>query len=603
MSKDFFVYNLEKMKENYPSFKEYQNYHVFTLFCMKYFYYKELNIPFDQDIVLEYLTDGANDGGIDAIFNDPTSESNDVIVIQSKYYTKTDLTINAVVGELHKIFETLNNLKLNKIEHLNSKVVSAYRNAISQMEDGARIKVVFFTSYETKNQVTKNNQPKKLSKYFKDYDIEFNFGDDIKAQVDICENSNLFIDDDKIKIDKRDNYLEYEDSVVVNISALSLQDLYNRRRNGLLGMNLRYYTNVRKKEVDDGIVATITNEPYNFWYKNNGIVIICDDYKIDGCEVRLKKFSIINGGQTTYRLSKINIEKDFYLQCKVVKAKGISRQDRDDFSLAISKATNSQKPIKNADLRANASEQLRLKERLKHCDVFYSTKKGEEIPVKKYPEPYQVAKMEQVGKLCLAGVLQMPGSSRSGSQKMYKDSNYYLIFGDEAKEQVIADLLKISYYYDLFRKKYIKNKIFDETTELPMMKNGKTFLIASIMFICKINYGVFTYNEISKDFDDIDSLKKNIKRMENMDKLITAKVDNEEEIFMEIFTDISTEVLASCYEDAMDRAREDNKTIVASDFLKADNNYYKYIIKRLWSRYNNRKRLKNNIDLICGKDS
>ena len=182
-------------------------------------------------------------------------------------------------------------------------------------------------------------------------DLEMNFRSDIEAQIELCDNGKLCVDYDKIAIDDKNNYLKYEDSIIVNISALSLQELQNRRRNGLLGMNLRYY--VRQKAVDTGIEKTIHKEPENFWYKNNGILIICDDYEIDGKEIKLWNFSIVNGGQTTNRIGKLDIEKDFYLQCKVVKSKGNTTQMKDKFALEIAEATNSQKPVKKADLKAN----------------------------------------------------------------------------------------------------------------------------------------------------------------------------------------------------------------------------------------------------------
>ena len=62
---------------------------------------------------------------------------------------------------------------------------------------------------------------------------------------------------------------------------------------------------------------------------------------------------------------------------------------------------------------------------------------------------------------------------------------------------MIADLLKVSYYYDRFTKEHIKDKGYDEKTVLPMMKNGRTFQYACITFLCKINYGVFTYETIA----------------------------------------------------------------------------------------------------------
>ena len=61
----------------------------------------------------------------------------------------------------------------------------------------------------------------------------------------------------------------------------------------------------------------------------------------------------------------------------------------------------------------------------------------------------------------------MPGSARSNSQRMYNDEYYYSIFGSEAKAGVIADLLKISYYYDKFVKtNRIDQAIYESEKEL-----------------------------------------------------------------------------------------------------------------------------------------
>ena len=97
----FFEHHIQSLKEKNPSFNKLQDYGLFTLLCMKYFFYSDSNVPFDQDLVIECFTDGANDGGIDAIFNDSSSENNDIIVVQSKYYNNSVLTFENVIGELY----------------------------------------------------------------------------------------------------------------------------------------------------------------------------------------------------------------------------------------------------------------------------------------------------------------------------------------------------------------------------------------------------------------------------------------------------------------------------------------------------------------------
>ena len=598
MEQDYFKFHIDNLKNKYPAFSHLKDYEAFSLLCIKYFFFGEAGIPFDQDLVLEYLTDGANDGGIDAIFNDPTSEGNDVIIVQSKYYEHSELSAQDVAGELYKINETIKLLQSNKVSGFNEKLVTAFRNATSQCEEHGEIRVCFFTSYQPKNKRERNKIEKNIKTYFDKYDLEMNFRTEVESQIELCDNGKLFVEYDKLELDRKDNYLEYEDSVIVNISAKSLQELQNRRRNGLLGMNLRYY--VRQKAVDSGIETTINKEPENFWYKNNGILIVCDDYDLDGTVIKLYNFSIVNGGQTTNRIGKLDIDKDFYLQCKVVKAKGKSKDDKDIFINNIAESTNSQKPIKKADLKANTPEQLRLKERLHKKHVYYITKKGDKTP-KQYTEPYQTATLDQVGKLGLAAILQMPGSARSNSQRMYNDEYYYSIFGSDVPEGVIAELLKISYYYDKFLKTDIKDKGYDEKTVLPMVKNGRTFQYACITFLCKINYGVFSYDMIPGLINNTDELKMVLRSMGDMKCIIKNHIENEEETFFEIFSEIGDEVLGYCFSDALDKAESEQKTLAPSNYLKSDLNYYKDVLKRLWRRYNSSKTLKNNINKICGK--
>ena len=55
--------------------------------------------------------------------------------------------------------------------------------------------------------------------------------------------------------------------------------------------------------VDTGIKRTLDKERENFWFLNNGIIIACTEYDIDGDTIKLTDFSIVNGGQTTASLA------------------------------------------------------------------------------------------------------------------------------------------------------------------------------------------------------------------------------------------------------------------------------------------------------------
>lgn len=87
----------------------------------------------------------------------------------------------------------------------------------------------------------------------------------------------------------------------------------------------------KKRDIDSSINETISRNPETFWFKNNGITIICDDFIVDGKQIKLKDFSIVNGGQTTTLLHKskeINKENDLYLPCKIIRTMGESEDEK-----------------------------------------------------------------------------------------------------------------------------------------------------------------------------------------------------------------------------------------------------------------------------------
>ena len=85
--------HIRELKEKYVTYNNMKEYDLFSFLCMKYFFFNEDDVPFDADIALYYFTDGPNDGGIDAVFNDPNSDDNDVIVMQCKYYDELQLLV------------------------------------------------------------------------------------------------------------------------------------------------------------------------------------------------------------------------------------------------------------------------------------------------------------------------------------------------------------------------------------------------------------------------------------------------------------------------------------------------------------------------------
>ena len=300
------------------------------------------------------IVDGPNDGSIDSICISGDGEYNQLDLVQTKY-TK-DFDITTVMGEIQNMKKTAENLRKQKYSQYSEKLTQRFANCVDDIEPND-IEFTYFTSAVPTEKLKKKARDQIIGD---DDNIQIFFGDEIQAHIECELQKTGRVDYGELRLDKPNNYLDYNgQAMIVNISALSLKELYAKYRRALLGLNLRYY--IRNKSVDQGLKEIIIAAPDKFWYLNNGLVIACEDYQRDGIILKLKQFSIVNGGQTTDRIFNIDFDKDFYLCCKVVKVSvGTEEKENIVTSQEIAIASNSQKPIKAKDMVANRPEQLAL---------------------------------------------------------------------------------------------------------------------------------------------------------------------------------------------------------------------------------------------------
>ena len=590
--KDFFLNEIEDLKNEEITLKDQNDSNLFTYLCLKYYFYFDSAIEDnDNSDILEAIVDGPSDGSIDALCNNWSAEENDVVCTQSKYYKTTEIDPTSIVGEISEMQKSINMLKKRKYSTFSGKVIDRYITTTDKAQTEA-IEYVFFTSY-----VPKPKKKKKIMALINEdlncENIQIFFGDDIKNYIEGCKEQNAYVDTGKLIIDKCENFLSYDDpdssssAIMVNISANSLKDLYIRMQRSLLGMNLRYY--IRNKAVDSGLKNTIQNAPNYFWFYNNGIVIACNYYKIDGNELKLEKFSIINGGQTTDMIRKIDFSGDFYLPCKVIQTNMEGKEGNYVRTDDIARATNSQKPIRPKDLVANAHEQQVLKGKLKQLKVQYITKNGETI-LKKFKDKNYHINIDRLGKLGLSGIIQIP-SSRSNSKILYDKSQgcYSQIFETE-HPQIYVDLLYIDNYFKSFQ----SSKEASKTMNQGLTRNSRTYMLASLSFLSLITQKPDCLDLLDDLDSDPEKTIKNIsKKIQELPSIIVNQLDNEDEILKNIFLEICNGSLFNAYclylEEDLD----------PSNFLKKKDSYYiilKYLRNQYIKTYD--KSLKNLSDIL-----
>lgn len=587
---DSIINQINALKEKYPSLRTKPDYYIFSAVCVEAHFYKNPENVLNENDFDEIIVDGCNDGGADIILSDPDSETCDLIIGQSKFYNR--IKKDDVINSLNKMVSFYSNMKAGHYEQVNSRVQSRFIKLNSETGEESKVHFVFYTSAKATKNFDAENIKKQILAQLPNSDaveISILFAEDINKEIETAKAMKPVVERGKIQIDDKDNYLLYGDNAaIVNASAFSIKELYATYNITLLAHNLRYH--ISGGNIDKEIRKTIKENPESFWLKNNGITIICDDFRIDGRDVHLKNFSIVNGGQTVYVLHKsksLDKNHDFWLSCKIIKTLGITETEKNEFSLEIAQAANSQKPIKPADLKANAPEQRSFATSMRAIGIFYQTKRGEKVP-KEFLTSYLHTKLLDVGKLCLAAIFQLPCKSRQKPSDVYLDKYYNPIFKDIPQKQIAPICKELLYINDYFTKKFLKpfnneNKDMPDASDRTSFSNvARTICIAFTALAARYYQENLSKEDIKllleKPSDD--SVYKKLRDIGNIKSLLPVKLytNSYDAILDKLFTAIIEEGI-TIYSDA----HENDPNLTAGNFLKNDDNYYKILRKR-WAK-------------------
>lgn len=598
----FIKTKIDQMKELNRSLRDKPDDYVFTALCIKSNYYKNPSLTFNESIINETIVDGTNDGGIDALLTDPNSDESNLVLVQSKYYK--EISFEDIANAITKMVRFYNDMINGNYGSVQQNVTRRFLNLNAEVGDESKIIFAFYTS-ANKNGIRKD----RIDRAFKAlvpnsdrFELCVLYSEDICDEIKEAESRRPSVESGKLLIDHANNFLEYGDeAIIANVSAFCIKELYGTNGLNLLARNLRYH--VTGSNIDRAIKESIKTDSDMFWYKNNGLTIICDEFEISGKEIKLKNFSIVNGGQTTYNLYKsndLNKQKDFYLPAKIIKVRGDTEDEKNLFALEIAKATNSQKAIKPVDLKANSPEQIRFAKTMRSNGIFYQTKRGEVVP-REFSEEYKNTDLSEVGKLSLAAIFQLPATSRNKPSALYNQEYYELMFnGDQDKiSKLTKELLYIDYYFkNIFLKKFDdKNKDNPNANELiPFAHNSRTTCIAFAAFASRYKSGNINNSKLTLLFNNIREgsysthLYNIFRDIDSITSLFPQSLFADKDEFDRVLHDLFDAIIKSGRKCFSNDRRHDS-SLNETNYLKKDNNYYS-ILKTEWDT------LSEKIDLI-----
>lgn len=457
------------------------------------------------------VTDGKDDGGIDfVIFDD--SDTQKLIIGQSK--NTNDLQPNKVVEELRKMKSTLNNFKsTSNLSIYNDNLKKALSEALDTFESESDINVEYYICTTANIDNTSAIENKILSDGQLDLttdEVSVYAFNRLTEELEHHYESKSTVDEYKFEIDEANNYLQYNSEkykgAFANISSKSLINLYNSKANdGLFDLNIRNY--FKSKGVDSGIIQTLNKYRSDFWFLNNGLTIVCTDFSFSGNSLKVKNFSIVNGGQTTYLIStyKGNNHDEFFIPCKLV-SNGEPIDDLSEvnarFFSQIAQATNTQKAISPRDLRSNSNEMISLQAHLLNkYRINLTIKKGTK-KIDKNKFDIEIAN-DQFAQIMTSFVYQQPGKARSSKMSLFEnDDNYKRVFRlkylkDQNKSDFVADLIRFNSVYTKVLNS-LKNNI-KKPVEADVLRNGRYMLMGLFGLLYTIVNNDYAVDELYQE--------------------------------------------------------------------------------------------------------
>ncbi len=353
------------------------------------------------------VTEGANDGGIDAYYIN--NEEKLVYLIQAKFrnsargYVKTDID-NKDLWRMDLERVTTGEKKSFDGHQYNKKILE-FQKKLRNLKNPSEYKfVVVLVANLTelqKKYILTTHFPKewdiKVFNYYKVYDellfpyIRDDFFNENKLSFNILLSS---ADKKPINYEVKTEYGVCT-IFMIFIPTEEIAKALTRYKNSILKYNPRTYLGMNakgvNKKIEDSILKKDTND---FVLLNNGITMLSTESlytentgKKRTGEITIKDPQIINGGQTSFTLSHIYkrfLKKEFAknpFKDKEVLLKVIVQNDTEKYNNItgpVSLATNNQSSISKGDLLSNHDSQAALQKYIfEEFDLYYERKKGE----------------------------------------------------------------------------------------------------------------------------------------------------------------------------------------------------------------------------------
>lgn len=166
-------------------------------------------------------------------------------------------------------------------------------------------------------------------------------------------------------------------SLVCHVDGKSLSETFAEHGEKLLQQNIRNSEGGTSANKDIYLTATSANSE-NFYFYNNGITILCDEWEYDQPSwiLRIKRPQIVNGGQTVRQIFAASEDKKLKKDVRVL-LRVISIGGNKEFAGNVAVNLNNQTLVKPSFLRSNHSFFIQMQHSLLPLGWYLERKPGD----------------------------------------------------------------------------------------------------------------------------------------------------------------------------------------------------------------------------------
>jgi AIPR protein len=364
----------------------------------------------------KFITDGKDDGGVDGYFID--TDHHIVYVIQSKFRTKEKTFEEKEIALEDLLAMEVRRIVDGKTTQANGNPyngkIRAMQREIGKIKDIGRYdyKVVLLANLDQEKVV-----PDKLRRVVDGYDVEvvdcekaygelvfpmvagtYYSAPDLQIKIDL---TNTAAGSARVRYFVTTQFGKSEITLLF-VPTSEIGRVLHKYRNSILKFNPRSFLGLKDNEVNEQIRATVEEQSTNeFALFNNGITLLSDSAVFNEstgqegvAQVVVTNPQIINGGQTAYTLSQLygdmqtrklppTIFDGKEVLLKIISTNTPSQDPGGHDGLKrlieqVSRATNSQTRVDDADRRSNDRVQLELQKAFfDRYGLYYERKLGE----------------------------------------------------------------------------------------------------------------------------------------------------------------------------------------------------------------------------------